>query len=178
MNGSARELALCVFAHMRVESGAKQLRDNAAYLHQFLATAAELKFETFADEFARLSRAGTLGGIGTQFYHAVAKVYSFVGPPVKLSAISVDSQACHVALDACAAAGCIKRGTAFIWQSRTREEIHAITCNALLEVFVVDDDLAGAWAALDVEAVGLHPNNITFNMIINLAVNGDGLAKV
>lgn len=96
---------------------------------------------------------------------------------LKASHVSIDVAAYNCVLDVCVSAGEMRRARALLEAMRNDGKVDVISYNTLLKGSIHKGDLHGARELIrEMVSVGLRPNDVSYNCLINAAVstgNGD-----
>jgi pentatricopeptide repeat protein len=91
---------------------------------------------------------------------------------LKAAGIKADKAAYNCVLDACSTAGDMDRARQLMTQIKELHAVDVITYNTLLKGYCSTGDLKGARELFtEMEEVGLHPNDVSYNCLINAAVS-------
>jgi pentatricopeptide repeat protein len=91
---------------------------------------------------------------------------------LKAAGIKADKAAYNCVLDACSTAGDMDRARELMTQIKELHAVDVITYNTLLKGYCSTGDLKGARELFDeMDEAGLHPNDVSYNCLINAAVS-------
>jgi len=91
---------------------------------------------------------------------------------LKDSAVVPDVAAYNCVLDVCVCSGQMARGRKLMEEMRAISKIDVVTYNTLLKGYCTHGDLSAAKGVLsEMESLGMPPNDVSFNCLINAAVS-------
>mmetsp|Transcript_108642 Transcript_108642/g.192107 ORF Transcript_108642/g.192107 Transcript_108642/m.192107 type:complete len:1017 (+) Transcript_108642:137-3187(+) len=91
---------------------------------------------------------------------------------MKDSSMTPDIAAYSCVLDVCVTAGDLRRARALMAEMRTIGKLDVVTYNILLKGYCSCGDISGAKELLsEMEGVGIQPNDVSFNCLINAAAS-------